>query len=1026
MSTQYVSSYISDIKQTYQHKNATEHSYRSAIEGLFQGFAGNITALNEPGQVDCGEPDFAVLKDKVTIGYVETKKPQTSLSSLSKIELNQQLRYLKALPNLIYTNYLDWEFYQQEECIGEVSIASIQNGKIHSTPASFPELNTMLRTFIYNKPIRISDPDELAKWLAGKTHIIKEAVMKLLNDKKDPSGLIAQFNEFKKYLIDDIKKEDFSDIYAETVTYGLFTARLHYEGKGEFKRSSAASFIPSSNPFLKQLFVFLQNVPHVGISWIVDDLIDVLRECEIEKMMKGFEKVSGREDPFLYFYESFLQQYDPEKRVDCGVYYTPKPVVRYIVRSVDEVLRKEFSLIDGLADTTKIPSKNIPDESINYHGVQILDPAAGTGTFLAEAVTSIMNEIKTNTPTMVQSYVDDNLIPRLHGFELLMAPYAMCHLKLDLTLEELGYKQHEETPRLSVYLTNSLEEGEDETAKLGFGAWLSDEAKGANIIKRELPLMCVIGNPPYKREAGAAKGWIGKLLDDYKKEPGSSKPLQEQNKKEINDLYVRFIRLSSHFIEKNRSGVLGFVTNHGYIDNKTFRGMRWHLLNTFDKIWILDLNGNNRVVTKSEKDENVFDILQGVAIIIAVKKQDQENELAEIYHHEIIGKRKKKYGILDDKSKLKLSDFKKITPIAPYYYFKDVISNETYSENGFSLDELMRKKSVGINTGRDEFLLDESGRALIERLKEFKDMDCELAREKYDLGADSRDWAVKDAQNDIVDFDVKCISTLGYRPFDPRCMYYTKVTGGILMNPRSNIMRHYKNKTQIGILYCRGVKTQNFSHVFITETPSEQGFLGGATRNAPLYLFEKENSLFESKIVNFNDEIFREFREFARHPEYGIPNELDILDYIYGVLHSSVFREKYNDDLKMDFPRVPYPSSAKQFWNIQNKGEELRNLHLMKPEAIGPLSIPLKGTGNNVVEKYEFKNDRIFINDSQFFEGVPERVANFYIGSYCPAQKWLKDRKKRELNHDEVQHYQRILTILMKTCQIMDTIEISF
>ena len=457
-------------------------------------------------------------------------------------------------------------------------------------------------------------------------------------------------------------------IYAETITYGMFAARLHDDTLDTFSRQEALEKLPKSNPFLRGLFQFIAgyDIPD-RLRYVVDDLAEVLRASDPHSLFEDFGKFTARNDPFIHFYETFLAAYNPKKRKARGVWYTPEPVVDFIVRAVDDVLKSEFGIADGLADTEKVTvdwdtgeTKNGKPVTIkkDVHRVQILDPATGTGTFLAKTVQTIADRVKKRAPGKWSSYVEEELLPRLHGFELLMASYAMCHMKLDMQLTESGYVPSKNPPRLSVWLTNALEPAEREVKDLFFQQ-LADEARGASEVKRQSPIMCVIGNPPYSGESANKGDHIMNLMEAYKKEPGGKERLKERNPKWINDDYVKFIRMSEDLIAKNPSGgVLGFITNHGYLDNPTFRGMRWHLLKTFDKIWVLDLHGNAKkkeVSPDGSQDKNVFDIQQGVALIVAVRKGAGSDKLAEVRHGDLWGSRKAKSEQLGSSEKAMLA-----------------------------------------------------------------------------------------------------------------------------------------------------------------------------------------------------------------------------------------------------------------------------------------------------------------------------------------------------------------------------------
>lgn len=1049
-----VSDFISSVKKTYATGQATEHSYRSALETLFNALDNEITALNEPRRVQCGAPDFIISKGDIVIGHVEAKDLHIGLRGMKDANKHQQERYKAALPNLIYTNCLDWDFYRNGELVASITIADLVMG-VQERPERYETLENLLRDFIAQTPQTITTPKELAERMAGKANLIKDILGKVLREDKDlNSDLTAQYEAFKENLIHDITPEDFSDIYAETIAYGMFAARLHDPTIATFSRQEAWELLPKSNPFLRDLFLFIAG-PNLDdrLRWIIDELAKVFLAADVKgQIMKNFGKLTGQNDPFLHFYETFLAAYNPAKRKARGVWYTPEPVVNFIVRAVDEVLQTEFGLPEGLADTSKVTidwdtgqrartkkgdftkdGKNVIEKR-EVHRVQILDPATGTGTFLAEVIKQIAPKIKNVAPGMWSQYIEQDLIPRLHGFELLMASYAMCHMKLDMILTEMGYQPSGNPPRLSVYLTNSLEEGEPANQTLPFTQWLSREAKGANTIKRDMPIMCVIGNPPYLGEGGVSEGWIGNLMDDYKKEPGGKVKLKERNPKWLNDLYVKFIRLSSHLIEKNGEGVLGFITNHGYLDNPTFRGMRWHLLNTFDKIWVLDLHGNSKkkeVTPEGKPDKNVFDIQQGVSIIIAVKKKGDGAGLAEVMHGDLWGARAAKYEALEG-ANLTAPIFSKLDSPAPQHPLvkRDFETQEAY-EKGIKTNDFMPVNSVGIVTARDGLTIDEDKKRLWERVQNFASIKVEEARSKYGLGSDAKDWTISSAQADLnKNLSTERLVPILYRPFDNRWTYYTGSSRGFICRPRDAVMSNLAGKRIPSLVVGRQgqvVGQMQWNLVFVAADILDfNAFYRGGGVLHPLYLYPDEQDLDQTRRVNFEPKLYKKLQKLADHPEYGTPDEIAVFDYIYGVLHCPAYRETFAEFLKIDFPRIPWPTSPDEFWAVSRKGTGLRKLHLMDPATIGQTPYPFMTVegeeGSNEVEKPTFKDGKVWINETQYFDNAPEISWGFYIGGYQPAQKWLKDRKGRVLSFDDVKHYQRILKILSETDRIMKTI----
>ena len=1036
-----VDNFFEEVFQIHKNGSVTEHSYRPALTTLLNLLSNEITAINEPKRTDCGAPDFIFLRNQIPIGHLEAKDIGIDLNKMSDANREQQDRYCKALPNLIYTNCLDWNFYRNGELFTSVSIANyVPGARLKPDKEQFNVLENFLRDFIAQRPQTITSPMVLAKMMANKAALIKDVLHKILiADVKEETDLSGQYKTFRQNLIHDLSKADFADIYAETITYGMFAARLHDTTPDTFSRQEAQKLIPRTNPFLRNLFSYISNADlDDPIVWVFDDLASVFQAANMPEIMKGFGKLTGKSDPFLHFYETFLTAYNPEKREKCGVWYTPEAVVNFIVRAVDDVLQTEFKLPMGLADTSKT-TVNWDGSEKEIHRVQILDPATGTGTFLAEVIKQIAPKIKNIAPGMWSSYLENELIPRLHGFELLMASYAMCHTKLDMILNELGYIPSDTPPRLSVYLTNSLEEGDREVRDLFMTGWLSREAQEANIIKQQMPIMCVLGNPPYSGESKNKGKWIMGLMEDYKKEPGTQQKLKERNPKWINDDYVKFIRMSEYLISSNGEGVLGFITNHAYLDNPTFRGMRWHLMHSFDKIYILDLHGNSKkkeVTPDGEADENVFDIQQGVAILIAIKHRQSGNNNsgalsqtpAQIFHGDLWGTREQKYEKLFESSLANL-DWQQLNPQVPHYAFirhKTELQEQYYQ--GFAIHEFMPINSVGIVTSRDTLTIDTDKERRWERVKDFAQLDTEAARLRYNLAKDVRDWQVAWAQDDVRNnLSKDKLIPIAYRPFDTRWTLYTGKSRGFMCYPRNDVMRHMIRGNLAFLIGRQGqvVGSMEWSLCFITDTVNDLNiFYRGGELVFPVYLYPNNQEEYQKTKINFAPTLHQKLLELAKHPEHDEPNELAIFDYIYGVLHCPAYRSTYAGFLKYDFPRIPWPQTPEEFWDVSAKGSQLRKLHLMEPDAIGETPYPYMGEGDNKVEAPKLKNNQIWVNKTQYFDQVPDGVWDFHIGGYKPAQKWLKDRRKCELLMQDIFHYQRILKVLHGTAKIMPTIHL--
>ena len=635
-----------------------------------------------------------------------------------------------------------------------------------------------------------------------------------------------------------------------------------------------------------------------------------------------------------------------------------------------------------------------------------------------------------------------------------MASYAMCHIKLDMILNRLGYKPSATPPRLGVYLTNSLEEGERvEQTLFGLSRAIANEAKAASDIKRQTPIMCVIGNPPYSGHSSNTfeKGsFFDRLMNDYKKEPGGHQNLQERNGKWLNDDYVKFIRFAEHMIEKNGEGVLGFITNHGYLDNPTFRGMRWRLMHSFDRIYVLDLHGNSKkreVCPDGSPDKNVFDIMQGVAIIVAVKHRRTDKEakpLAEVRHADVWGSREAKNTALWSNS-LGDVEWHFVPHKHPQFYFaaKD-FDLEAHYECGFSIIDLMPVRVLGFQTHRDTFAVAETRQALMERLTALRDFslpDTEI-RSRWAL-SDNRDWQLAPQRKKLAENPnwQAAVTECLYRPFDLRFCHLGYET---MDYPRTEIV-HVLHRNNISLLLPRQLSLSGFQHVLAAAYPAESCAVSSKTKEQnqvfSLYLYPEAGTLDQSIRVNFDPKLYTQIREaagltarltapdgtdaFRRAAGDARPDEIKVFDYIYGALHCPAYRKSYAEFLKIDFPRIPFPTSPERFRAISEQGEALRRLHLMEGAAIGEASYPFNGDGDSVVEKPRHENGQVWINAGQFFDGVPAIAWEHHIGGYQPAQKWLKDRKGRALTYDDIRHYQRIIKILAETNRIMGQIEMT-
>ncbi|NQU88093.1 MAG: N-6 DNA methylase [Mariniphaga sp.] len=1063
--------YLEKVSTRFKSGISREHSYRGDLETLIRELIKGVEITNEPSNVtDCGNPDYVITKGKIPVGYIEAKDIGKDLNAKQYKE--QFTRYKKALDNLIITDYIWFQFFQDGELVNEIKIAEIENNSLIPIVENFQVFENLIQNFCSYIGQTIKSSKKLAVMMAAKARLLEDILERALTsdeETQENTSLKGQFDTFKNILIHDLTPKAFADIYAQTLAYGMFAARLHDTTLDDFSRQEAAELIPKTNPFLRKLFGYVAG-PDIDerIKRTVDNLADVFRATNVDALLHNFGKSTQQHDPVIHFYETFLAEYDPKLRKSRGVWYTPEPVVNFIVRAVDDILKTEFGLAQGLADTSKTKIK-VPVQGSNktiekeVHKVQILDPAAGTGTFLAEVVKHIYNNKFKNMQGAWSSYVDEHLIPRLNGFELLMASYSMAHLKLDMLLRETGYSSSSsfgggaegglghKNQRFNIYLTNSLEEHHPDTGTL-FSNWLSTEANEANHIKRDTPVMCVIGNPPYSGESSNKGEWIMKLMEDYKKEPGGIEKLKEKNSKWINDDYVKFLRYGQYFIEKNGEGILAFINPHGFLDNPTFRGMRWNLLKTYDKIYTIDLHGNSKkkeVCPDGSPDINVFDIMQGVSINILVKTgKKKNNDLSKVFHFNLFGTREIKYDFLF-KSYLNTISFKELPNLKPNYFFVQKNYDEIISyEKGLSIIDLFNIGNSGVVSKRDKLNIHNTKQDVIQMLDDLINLDELQCRDKYSIPDDVRDWNFSLARKDIqtTNKNPELVKQINYRPFDKRYFYYSGKSKGVVGWPVPVVSEHLLHLDNLGFMTNKKIEVGNFAHCIIYNGIVESHAISMKEINYvfPLYLYSEKNNQQTIKqpterTPNLNPEIVN---QIAKKLGLVFTNEkeetdntfapIDILDYIYAVLHSPTYREKYKEFLKIDFPRVPYPNDATTFWQLVKLGGEIRQVHLLESPKVEEFITSYPKDGDNRITRKLSKNDweladdgkgRIRINDQQYFENIPLLAWEFYIGGYQPAQKWLKDRRGRQLSFEDILHYQKIIVALTETARLMGEVD---
>jgi len=921
----------------------------------------------------------------------------------------------------------------------------------------------------------ITTSKHLSERLAKLAADIRKRVNAILRMETEQGPLRRLQADFKKALIHDLSDDDFADMYAQTITYGLLTARV--SRPAGLVAENVKDMVPITNPFLRDLLSTFLTVggrkgkidfDEVGIN----DVVETLRNADMEAVLRDFGDRKPEEDPVIFFYEDFLKAYDAQKKVKRGVFYTPKPVVSYIARSVHEILQRDFGLMDGLADTTTWEEMQSKHKGLsiprglekNTPFVQILDPATGTGTFLVEVIDVIHRTLVEKwkrqglSPNQLHSswntYVQKHLLPRLYGFELMMAPYAIAHMKFSLKLAETGYR-FDNDARARIYLTNTLEEPEYAQQLDWLAPLMAREAQAANEVKKSAPITVVIGNPPYSYASSNTGRWISGLVRDYYQVDG--KPLKERNPKGLQDDYVKFIRYGQYRVEQSGVGILAYITNHGYLDNPTFRGMRQSLITSFGNIFLVDLHGNTKKKVNDfsgGKDENVFDITQGVAVGCFVKLPKRVAPVSEIFYGNILGERKEKYNLVA-RTTIKALCTNALQPRFPHYLFcQGYAYMEAEYENGESLSSIFHLNLVGLYTARDDFIIHYSSKSVRETITDFISLSAETARIKYSLGNDTSEWKIQSAQKDIGNFDSDMVNEISYRPFDTRYTYYTGTSNGLMCRPRPEVMLHLLRRNNIALCFMRRSREQVTSAFFVAKNLVDKTILSSADNAniSPLYLYRDaikhstlcfEQSSNNTRIPNISLTSIKKLESklgipFIREQRFDQMKSSsvgaeDFFYYIYAIVYSHKYRQRYADYIKSDFARIPLTSSIELFHGLGKLGYELTTLHLMESSFLDKFVTTFHDQGDLQVSKIAEKGrtlaqvqngkGRIYINNSSYFDCIPLNVWEFCIGGYQVCYKWLKDRKGRTLSKEDIEHYQRIVVALSETIRLMQEID---
>jgi len=1019
-----------------------ELSLRTALENFLkrtaETFARPVQFIGEGKRIQVGRPDFIVTINELPIGYIEAEAYGVSLDHLTGHAKEQNDRFRANLDNFLLTNHLVFRLYLGGELVDSAKLPiPPDSGAVKVSASDAGALAILLERFMSGQLPSITDPRDLATHLARRTRQMGNEVRAAIASQIRPESgdLIGQYHAFRDVLLPDLTEAQFADMYAQTVAYGLFAARCAAPTGMNFSRQSAADLVPKTNPFLRKLFQ--QVAAHDlddRVAWMADDIAQLLAHAPMADILTDFGARTKQEDPVVHFYETFLAAYDSHLREVRGVYYTPEPVVSYIVRSIDHLLRTHFHKPMGLADEHTL----------------ILDPATGTGSFLF----AVVNQIRQTVTQTVgaggwSGYVPKHLLPRLYGFELLIAPYAVAHLKLGLLLQESGYDFHGHQ-RVGIYLTNTLDAAA-KRSELLWGRFISDEANEASAIKQERPILVVLGNPPYSghsanrsRTAEGKLTFIGRLIEDYKQVDG--KPLGERTPKWLQDDYVKFIRFAQWRIEQTGEGIIGYITNHGYLDNPTFRGMRQHLMQTFNAIYVYNLHGNSKKKERTPdggKDENVFDIQQGVAILLCLKEKDNASP-ARVYHADLWGLREGKYQTLAE-TDVSETQWTELQPQSPFYLFvpQDTDLLAEYKK-GWKVTDIFPLNGVGMTTARDHVVIDYEDELLLQRAMLFRDSTESDAEVCQRLGIpQKRGWNISNARRLIRgETDLRqYIKPVLYRPFDERLIFYHD---SLVWRTVKKVMRHMLAGKNVALVVGRsGAVTgdEEWNILGVSGYIVDFNFYRrGGGQLHPLYLYpakltaqgtltadtERRPNLSPAFLKALSEKLSLQQTQPHGLPE-GISPE-DIFHYAYAVFHSPTYRERYTEFLKIDFARLPLTSDLELFCSLASLGKELVSLHLLDTEAAPVLKTPISPfplAGSNEVERvrYDEAHQRVYINKTQCFEGVPPEVWEFCVGGYQVCEKWLKDRCGRQLSYDDLTHYQKIVVALRETLRLMAEID---
>lgn len=1038
----------------------TEHTGRTALETLLNTFARDAAApglnvqhepLREAGK---GAPDFKVTRQGRILGYVEVKQVGENLDRVLKSD--QIKRYRTLSSNIILTDYLEWVWIDATGIRERATLAyqsDLEGRTVRLAPERVAAVTKLISGFFSVAPENLGRAHDLALALASRSRLLRDFLTtELIRQEKEhrEGRLHALFDVFRAQVFHELSVREFADAFAQMLAYSLFLARLNAPekkptrpGEPDFELVTLGNvdeLIPGSFRLIREMAEFLRQLrqpEYQEARWVVDEVLSIVNGLNLpairedlsfrQRRAKSRKTRAGSEeehrlferDPFIYFYEDYLKAYDPAMRKGRGVYYTPPPIVNFIVRAVDDILKDSFNIRDGLAD----------------HGrVTVLDFAAGTGTFLLEVFQRVFDNIGGPESGRAGPIVREHLTKNVFGFEYLLAPYTIAHLKLSQYLRDKGHPLAE-GERLQVFLTNTLEPVHDGPPTLSFVPALAEEAKEADRIKSK-PVLVITGNPPYSGHSKNKGAWITASIAAYREGfPELSKPAQG---KWLQDDYVKFIRFAQMKMEEAEEGVVGIITNHSWLDNPTFKGMRKSLMGTFDQIYLLDLHGNSKKKERAPdggKDENVFDIEQGVAISLFVKRPGIERG---VWHADLWGGRQSKYEFASASTKEGVA-WSVLQPAAPDWLFRpeDAELASQYRELWAipAIFASLGDPAPGMVTTQDEFAISFSAAEALGKVSQLVGTKSEHdARRLFRLCSQDQ-WNYERAKAALAELDLTTRTVpLTYRPFDSRWTIWDK---NVAVHRRERVMKHML-RPNLALLTARSNKSPRADHFFISELPSETKAAESTIQSYsfPLYLYEDRGS-------PPSESLAPDFRAFldARLDHHYSPEE--ILGYMYAVLHAPAYRARYAEFLRGGFPRVPFPETREAFDALSGLGSELIDAHLLRPSprptgwsnrAAGFAASKRKladyhGKGSNEVEAVRYltaDDGGVQINPAQSFGPLPQDIWEFRIGGYQVLDKYLKSRKGRTLTLDEINHIAATADSLAFTIEQMARIDTAY